>query len=69
MQYNADNPGVWPFHCHIAWHASQGLAMQFVESEDDIAISMTNAAVFEDTCAAWNAYTPTEVYLQDDSGI
>ena len=22
LQYNADNPGVWPFHCHIAWHLS-----------------------------------------------
>lgn len=21
-QYDADNPGVWPFHCHIAWHLS-----------------------------------------------
>ena len=23
---------------------------------------MTDTAVFEDTCAAWNEYTPTEVY-------
>ena len=23
IQYQADNPGVWPFHCHIAWHVSQ----------------------------------------------
>ena len=22
LQYTADNPGVWPFHCHIAWHLS-----------------------------------------------
>ena len=22
VQYDADNPGVWPFHCHIAWHLS-----------------------------------------------
>ena len=22
LQYEADNPGVWPFHCHIAWHLS-----------------------------------------------
>jgi hypothetical protein len=43
--------------------------MQFVESEDDIAISLTDTDVFEDTCAAWNAYTPTELYLQGDSGI
>lgn len=22
VQYDADNPGVWSFHCHIAWHLS-----------------------------------------------
>ena len=22
IQYDADNAGVWPFHCHIAWHLS-----------------------------------------------
>jgi hypothetical protein len=43
--------------------------MQFVESEDDIAISLTDTDIFEDTCAAWNAYTHTELYLQGDSGI
>lgn len=25
VQYDGDNPGAWPFHCHIAWHVSQGL--------------------------------------------
>jgi hypothetical protein len=25
MQIEADNPGVWPFHCHVAWHMSGGL--------------------------------------------
>ena len=24
----ADNPGVWPFHCHIGWHMEAGLLMQ-----------------------------------------
>ncbi|KAK2055831.1 Cupredoxin [Colletotrichum caudatum] len=24
------NPGVWPFHCHIAWHSSAGLFAQFL---------------------------------------
>ena len=69
IAFKKDNPGSWLLHCHIAWHASQGLAMQFVESEDDIAISLTDTDIFEDTCAAWNAYTPTELYLQGDSGI
>lgn len=25
IEFNTDNPGVWPFHCHIAWHVSSGL--------------------------------------------
>jgi hypothetical protein len=42
--------------------------MQFVESEGDIAISLTDTDIFEDTYAAWNVYVPTELYLQGDSG-
>ncbi|KXS12993.1 hypothetical protein M427DRAFT_81322, partial [Gonapodya prolifera JEL478] len=26
-----DHPGSWLMHCYIAWHVSQGLAIQFVE--------------------------------------
>jgi hypothetical protein len=43
--------------------------MQFVERESEIAVSMTDTAVFMDTCSAWNDYTPIEVFAQDDSGI
>lgn len=25
IEYVADNPGVWPFHCHVAGHVSTGL--------------------------------------------
>lgn len=32
IRWVADNPGVWLFHCHIEWHLSQGLALQFVEA-------------------------------------
>ena len=30
VQYDGDNPGVWPFHCHIAWHVSAGLYVNFL---------------------------------------
>ncbi|CDR40204.1 CYFA0S04e05842g1_1 [Cyberlindnera fabianii] len=29
VRFVADNPGVWPFHCHIGWHMEAGLLMQF----------------------------------------
>lgn len=30
----ADNPSVWPFHCHIAWHVSGGLYVNILVSID-----------------------------------
>lgn len=69
IAFKLDNPGSWLLHCHIAWHASEGLAMQFVESQSSIAIGMSDTDIFEDTCANWNAYTPTELFAEDDSGI
>ena len=32
IQFDADNPGVWPFHCHIAWHSSGGLYVNIMVS-------------------------------------
>lgn len=32
VQYDGDNPGVWPFHCHIAWHVSAGLYVNLLVS-------------------------------------
>jgi FtsP/CotA-like multicopper oxidase with cupredoxin domain len=29
IRFRADNPGIWAFHCHIAWHMEAGLLMQF----------------------------------------
>ncbi|RDW82847.1 hypothetical protein BP6252_03959 [Coleophoma cylindrospora] len=67
IAFYTDNPGTWLMHCHIIWHASQGFALQFVERESEIAIADFMAV--NDTCASWDAYTPTERFVQDDSGI
>jgi len=69
IAFKLDNPGSWLMHCHIAWHASEGFAIQFIESESEITGTMTNTAAFTDSCNAWTSYTPTEAYTQDDSGI
>jgi uncharacterized cupredoxin-like copper-binding protein len=29
IRFRADNPGVWPFHCHIDLHAASGMFMTF----------------------------------------
>lgn len=60
LAFKADNPGNWLFHCHIAWHASGGLAIDFMESRSEQAalISDDELTAFQDNCAAWNAYVP-----------
>jgi len=47
----ADNPGVWTFHCHLAWHSEAGLAMQFMTRSDELARNQIPRANL-DLCAA-----------------
>lgn len=37
LRFVADNPGVWAFHCHMAWHSEMGLVMQFLSRVDVVA--------------------------------
>jgi FtsP/CotA-like multicopper oxidase with cupredoxin domain len=37
LRFIADNPGVWAFHCHMAWHSEAGLVMQFLSRVDEVA--------------------------------
>lgn len=59
-------------HCHVAWHASEGFAVQFVEREKKISGLMDagSLGVLKDTCTRWNGgRTSGAVRVQDDSGI
>jgi FtsP/CotA-like multicopper oxidase with cupredoxin domain len=29
LRFQADNPGIWAFHCHVLWHEASGMAMAF----------------------------------------
>ncbi|KAF2032587.1 hypothetical protein EK21DRAFT_60852 [Setomelanomma holmii] len=74
LAFPADNPGMWIMHCHIAWHASQGLSMQFGEQYGAL-----QGGVLKDTsglkqgCDEWDSYwyngNPNKPYNQTDSGI
>lgn len=66
LAFLMDNPGIWLAHCHIAWHASQGLSMQFIESQDQIKIPQIDLDQYDKTCKSWRASGP---WHQDDSGI
>ncbi|CVL05784.1 uncharacterized protein FMAN_10540 [Fusarium mangiferae] len=66
------------FHCHIAWHASSGLALQTMEREEDLRKMMTPEKLKQvnDGCKKWkdwygdrkNHWNPVGIF-QDDSGV
>jgi iron transport multicopper oxidase len=53
IRFIADNPGVWPFHCHIDWHNLSGMALTFIEARKEAMsqIEMTEEAVR--VCSFW----------------
>ncbi|KAK3942595.1 laccase-2 [Diplogelasinospora grovesii] len=68
VAFENDNPGTWLFHCHIAWHVSQGLSVQFLEKASQIPNVMDLSSI-EPNCNAWRAYSPTDPFPKGDSGI
>lgn len=70
IAFQLDNPGVWLIHCHIAWHASQGLSLEFVEQKGSISLETKDREIFDRTCAAWDQWAQQGVpWQQEDSGI
>jgi len=66
IAFQADNPGAWLMHCHIAWHISEGLGVQFLEAKNKIKLP---GASYTDQCNAWKSYYANAIYKQDDSGL
>lgn len=76
IAFQVNNPGAWLMHCHIAWHASDGLALQFIEQPSKIKGLMDQAGVLgelTDRCDKWTDWythvNEPEGVLQEDSGI
>ncbi|KAK5706208.1 laccase, multicopper oxidase, benzenediol:oxygen oxidorectuctase [Elasticomyces elasticus] len=67
IAFNSNNPGTWLMHCHIAWHVSEGLGMQFLESPSQI--QLPDQGQFQSQCKAWEDYYSTAYWKKDDSGI
>lgn len=68
VQYNTDNPGVWPLHCHIAWHVSAGLYINTMEQTTLIKQRIIPQTIVQ-TCRDWADFTNTVVVDQIDSGL
>ena len=69
IAFRLDNPGTWILHCHIVWHASQGLSLEFVESEESISIQSRDREIFQDTCRSWDEWAQNATYPHDGSEI
>lgn len=68
LAWYTDNPGAWIMHCHIAWHADEGFALQLIERESEIS-ALQNITSITETCNNWDTYTAESGLVQDDSGI
>jgi hypothetical protein len=68
VAFKSDNPGAWLFHCHIAWHVSQGLSVQFLERVSEIPATVPLSAI-EPNCAQWTAFYNASPNKQYDSGL
>lgn len=69
LQIDADNPGVWPFHCHIAWHVSGGLYINVLERVEDIEKDSQIPAIMAQTCRDWSTWSGANVVPEIDSGL
>ena len=57
-------------HCHIAWHASSGLAMQIMEREPEIIAALGGESALDNAragCKGWDDWGLP--FQQVDSGI
>ncbi|KAJ5594712.1 uncharacterized protein N7459_000920 [Penicillium hispanicum] len=61
-----NNPGVWLMHCHIAWHTSEGFAVQLLERAPEIEFDY---ATLNRTCRNWDHYVHADDVTQYDSGV
>ncbi|KAH8912965.1 Cu-oxidase-domain-containing protein [Coniochaeta sp. PMI_546] len=69
VAFMTNNPGTWLFHCHVAWHVSQGLSVQFLEQLSSIPTAV-NLNDITANCNNWRAYYPAhDPFWQEDSGI
>ena len=67
LAFVSNNPGAWLMHCHIAWHISEGLGVQFLEAKNSIVLP--DATQFNAQCNAWKSYSKSMAFPQIDSGL
>lgn len=67
IQFEANNPGVWPLHCHVAWHLSAGWAINIMSQPDQLGTFPSGQK--SQTCDAWSKWSSNNVVDQIDDGM
>ena len=68
FQWQQNNPGVWPFHCHVAWHVSGGLYANIMERPTDIENLLIPSTAYQN-CRDWADFSGGNLLPQIDSGL
>jgi Multicopper oxidase len=70
LAFVSDNPGAWLMHCHIPFHISAGLGLQFLERPGDILNSIGDLSGFKEGCSSWDSYENSiPDFTEGDSGL
>jgi hypothetical protein len=71
IAFQTNNPGIWLLHCHIGWHASEGLALQFLENENAMRglFEYSDYWTLKSSCDSWSNYEQVDDVYEVDSGI
>lgn len=67
FRFVADNPGIWPFHCHLMPHMAIGLLMQFQILPDQIPL-LAITDPFYSQCSAVNNWVQQNQKLLTSTG-
>jgi FtsP/CotA-like multicopper oxidase with cupredoxin domain len=70
IAFQADNPGAWLLHCHIPFHISGGLGVQFLERPSEIYGTLGDMSGYQEGCATWRGLQKSVSSIaQPDSGL
>lgn len=73
LAFRPNNPGAWLLHCHIASHASSGLAAQILirSGNESLAQYLGDNAldIVKEGCRGWVESSLSAAIVQDDSGV
>ncbi|GFH32613.1 uncharacterized protein HaLaN_31858 [Haematococcus lacustris] len=62
LRFKANNPGIWPLHCHILWHAYMGQKVYFFEATNRITpVPASRPACPRNCLAEFGPYTQSWV--------